>query len=1174
MAEESHDVMGLASPQDIVTPPQSPTTDRNCSWDNDCAENRESHLAFCSKCDEIYCLVHWPEERKHKPSHPQFSSHRQLPLSFPDFLQTAFSEPSDADTRARLHEDDMQSLWFGLKTRKDASPQFINRDAYLDIINTSGFFPREKQFPMLISFIGPTGAGKSTVIKALSLIAHASRKDRELLKPIPGAASTAGGASSSDLHLYGDGATIDTSNPILFADCEGLYGGVPEAADIKDKVWNKSKKTLNQTWRYVREFPSKIVGESVPTRRYCVEDLYPRILYSFSDVVCFVTQQTNIVENTLEKLVIWADKVLARTINQPTLPYAIIILNGTRGHPNEWLDEDEATKGILSRAKQATEFSPEIKEIIKKWIQAPVPPSKELDSIHDIAQFYFDEIRVVYIPDKNHTAPDILYRQIEQLRNRIVVGATHIQAQKEGSWSQLNSVQLQTYFNRAFTHFCTSPDSPFDFYEESKANCPLPVAISQHITHLMDLKASKFARGNSSDTERNEDRTIRLVASFLSLATLEREFIPHPTTIFESELKSHCYSAYERHYSTAACAFHLNGTYCANSRNGHRKGHQDSNGRLLGPGEFQLPYNSATQIAFVDSIGLAFRVRAQKLSQHKNTPSEYKAAVLKEHMLTLATERKLWCSIASNKTCLCCLMSIPHYVLPCRHALCEKCVKRIGERDSRDDTLFYVKVCPLCQGNTAVYGRPWEIRFMPACVGPRVLSLDGGGVRGIISVKILEMLEKQTRLDIPIHQFFDMIVGTSTGGIIALGLGCNLWSASKTCATFKKLAKESFKRHNGSSLPIFSWLITYFNDSMYRTDAIEEQLKTAFGDASPPTLFGNCGWKEASRSGDQQRALKVAVTTTACMTNEAFILANYNRMETENRVRVYREDHPHLDLNVWEAARCTSAAPMYFKAYNTANGYFQDGGLNYNNPIELAMNESHAIWPGRPRDDLVVSIGTGRRDDPPVEKQANWTAKLSGFLGRSFSSFMNTLDTEVQWRRFNSGLNEERSRFHRLNLKVASLPDLADISEVDKLEQQTEAGFELGGVEFDSLQKAADALVASLFYFRIHESAKVAVNSYQVKGSIHCRLEHKYQIKAIGGCFMQKREFIVCGRTIEIPSFELENVRNGVDFQLDFDLAVVDEDGAFSITLGSGDTGHHIGNSPWTFEEVWKLEST
>jgi patatin-like phospholipase/acyl hydrolase len=52
----------------------------------------------------------------------------------------------------------------------------------------------------------------------------------------------------------------------------------------------------------------------------------------------------------------------------------------------------------------------------------------------------------------------------------------------------------------------------------------------------------------------------------------------------------------------------------------------------------------------------------------------------------------------------------------------------------------------------------------------RILSIDGGGVRGIIPARFLQALEEMSQQ--PIHALFDLIVGTSTGGLIALGLTC------------------------------------------------------------------------------------------------------------------------------------------------------------------------------------------------------------------------------------------------------------------------------------------------------------------------------------------------------------------------------------------------------------------
>lgn len=55
------------------------------------------------------------------------------------------------------------------------------------------------------------------------------------------------------------------------------------------------------------------------------------------------------------------------------------------------------------------------------------------------------------------------------------------------------------------------------------------------------------------------------------------------------------------------------------------------------------------------------------------------------------------------------------------------------------------------------------IRLKPRCAGVRILTLDGGGVRGIMELAILEKLEARIGLEVPIREFFDLIVGTSTG---------------------------------------------------------------------------------------------------------------------------------------------------------------------------------------------------------------------------------------------------------------------------------------------------------------------------------------------------------------------------------------------------------------------------
>lgn len=58
---------------------------------------------------------------------------------------------------------------------------------------------------------------------------------------------------------------------------------------------------------------------------------------------------------------------------------------------------------------------------------------------------------------------------------------------------------------------------------------------------------------------------------------------------------------------------------------------------------------------------------------------------------------------------------------------------------------------------------PQLIQIKPSYAGVRVLTLDGGGVRGILELALLQLVEAEIALDLPIHHFFDLITGTNTG---------------------------------------------------------------------------------------------------------------------------------------------------------------------------------------------------------------------------------------------------------------------------------------------------------------------------------------------------------------------------------------------------------------------------
>ncbi len=67
----------------------------------------------------------------------------------------------------------------------------------------------------------------------------------------------------------------------------------------------------------------------------------------------------------------------------------------------------------------------------------------------------------------------------------------------------------------------------------------------------------------------------------------------------------------------------------------------------------------------------------------------------------------------------------------------------------------------LCSEHWPEHGK--LVRLKPRCAGVRILTLDGGGIRGIIELALLEKLHSRIGLDVPLQDFFDLVMGTSTG---------------------------------------------------------------------------------------------------------------------------------------------------------------------------------------------------------------------------------------------------------------------------------------------------------------------------------------------------------------------------------------------------------------------------
>jgi predicted acylesterase/phospholipase RssA len=255
----------------------------------------------------------------------------------------------------------------------------------------------------------------------------------------------------------------------------------------------------------------------------------------------------------------------------------------------------------------------------------------------------------------------------------------------------------------------------------------------------------------------------------------------------------------------------------------------------------------------------------------------------------------------------------------------------------------------------------------------RMLALDGGGIRGVLSVEVLVRLEellreKLGRPQLVLADYFDYIAGTSTGAMMAAALAIGM-SATQMRDMYHEFGSEAFKKES-----IFSrW------KSLYDNGPLEQKLKSTFG-------------AERTLRPDQLRTLLLVVTRNAT-TDSAWPISSNPDAKYNRSGRDYRN----LDFPLWQVVRASTAAPVYFSpeviamkgAEGTKEFVFVDGGTTaYNNPAfllyKMATAPAYSLgWASGERKLLIVSVGTGTTPLPgraPLEPETNLLANTIGTL--------------------------------------------------------------------------------------------------------------------------------------------------------------------------------------------------
>jgi patatin-like phospholipase/acyl hydrolase len=235
----------------------------------------------------------------------------------------------------------------------------------------------------------------------------------------------------------------------------------------------------------------------------------------------------------------------------------------------------------------------------------------------------------------------------------------------------------------------------------------------------------------------------------------------------------------------------------------------------------------------------------------------------------------------------------------------------------------------------------------------KILTIDGGGIRGILALGMLEQIEQQLRQatnnsELLLSDYFDYVSGTSTGAILATAISSGM-SIAEIRPFYLECSQQIFKKAAISKRLYYK----------YQSEEITKILKETFG--------------ESSTLGTSKLKTLLMIVMRNATTGSPWLISN-NPQATFNKT-----DSPDCNLNIplWKIVRASTAAPTFFEPEHISLGdkefIFIDGGVTpYNNPsfqtFLMTTSEPYKLcWEVGVEKMLLVSVGTGMIPDEKID---------------------------------------------------------------------------------------------------------------------------------------------------------------------------------------------------------------
>lgn len=438
------------------------------------------------------------------------------------FVQDVLHSEDEPEKLRQLHEQNAETRWFNIRNR-NSQPMLHVYDRFGPLCESvvGGSGGASKSFPTVVSFIGKSGVGKSTLIRAMLLLGNldlqkvqadeislptanqsrmqAFRKARLLQGAMPvtrsGHISHLIDPTTLGVHLYRDGG--DSSAPhsnsddfTLFTDCEGFFTGATQT-NAERLTADKSRTLVNEDTTESNLLYREPVTADCYTKhgQEGAELYYAKFLYSVSDVVVFVTNEDQNITRLLVSALEWAAAAILHSVNYPSRKTLIIVRNGAFGRSQQ-IDSDSLEQLYLERQKMILwKTSTILQEFVNEYNSRQDKYCKRIYDNRDLYDVLFHKTICFCIPHLigiDEYSDETMFTQYLNLRTLIDDSCQRAINLRSKMWMKYNVSSFSQMLFAAFEHFRIS-DKPFNFSEVARISKPNPQSLPSHIANFLRL---------------------------------------------------------------------------------------------------------------------------------------------------------------------------------------------------------------------------------------------------------------------------------------------------------------------------------------------------------------------------------------------------------------------------------------------------------------------------------------------------------------------------------------------------------------------------------------------------------------------------------------------------------------------------------------------------------------